>query len=90
MHQNLLESSPKEFPVSFANLLEDLFHRGPRCVKKPRIRSFSVPYFSAFGLNTESYGVFLRIQLECGKIRTRKSSNTDTFHAVPTKGFFYI
>ena len=41
-----------------------------------------VRIFSAFGLNTEKYGVSLRIQSECGKIRTRKTPNTDTFHAV--------
>ena len=35
---------------------------------------FSVPYFPAFGLNTERYAVSLRIQSECGKIRTRKNS----------------
>ena len=29
------------------------------------------------------FGVFLvRIQSECGKIRTRKTPNTDTFHAL--------
>ena len=52
------------------------------CVKIVRIRSFLDPYFPAFGLKTERYGVSLRIQLECGKIRTRKTPNTDTFHAV--------
>ena len=35
---------------------------------------FSGPYFPAFGLNTERYSVSLRIQSECGKIRTRKDS----------------
>ena len=43
---------------------------------------FSGPYFSTFGLNSERYGVSHLIQSECGKIRTRKTSNTDTFHAV--------
>ena len=33
-------------------------------------------------MNTERYGVSLGIQSECGKIRTRKTPNTDTFHAV--------
>ena len=40
------------------------------------------PYFSAFGLNMERYGVSLRIQSECGEIRTRITPNTDTFDAV--------
>ena len=52
------------------------------CVKSVGIWSCSSPYFPAFGLNTERYGVSLRIQSECGKIRTRTTSNTDTFHPV--------
>ena len=35
---------------------------------------FSGPYFPAFGLNTERYGVPLRIKSKCGKIRFRKNS----------------
>ena len=34
---------------------------------------FSGPYFPVFGLNTEIYFVFLRIQCEYRKIRTRKN-----------------
>ena len=56
--------------------------RNFHCVKSVRIRSFSGPYFPAFGLNTEIYGVNLPIQSECGKIRTRKTPNTDTFYVV--------
>ena len=52
------------------------------CVKGLRFRSFSGPYFPAFGLNTEIYSVNLRIQFVCGKIRTRKTPNTDTFYTV--------
>ena len=40
------------------------------CVKSVHIWSYSRPYFSAFGLNTVWYSVCLRIQSECGKIRT--------------------
>ena len=39
-------------------------------------------YFPAFGLNRERYSVPLRIQYECGKIRTRITLNTDTFYSV--------
>ena len=46
---------------------------------------FSVSHFLAFGLNTARYGVSLRIQSEYGKIQTRKTLNTDTFHAVFNK-----
>ena len=35
---------------------------------------FSGPYFSVFGLNTEIYSVYLRIQSEYRKMRTRKNS----------------
>ena len=52
------------------------------CVKSARIQSFSGLHFPVFGLNTERYSVFLRIQSECGKIRTRKTPNMDTFDAV--------
>ena len=52
------------------------------CVKSIRIRSFSGPYFPAFGLNTERYEVSFHIQSDYEKIRTRKTPNTDTFHAV--------
>ena len=55
---------------------------GSSCVKSIRIRSYSGPYFPAFGLNTHRYGVSLRIQSECGKMRTRITSNTDSFYAL--------
>ena len=42
--------------------------------KVPKYGVFSGPYFPVFGLNTERYFVSLRIQSECGKIRTRKNS----------------
>ena len=52
------------------------------CVKSVRIQSFSGPRCSAFGFNTARYGVLLRIQSKCGKIRTRITPNTDTYHAM--------
>ena len=33
-------------------------------------------------MNTERYSVSLRIQSECGKMRTRITPNTDTFYVV--------
>ena len=54
------------------------------CVKSVCIRSYSGPYFPAYGPNTERYGVSLRIHSECGKIWTRITPNTDTFYAVHT------
>ena len=52
------------------------------CVKRVRIRNFSGLYFPAFEMNTEIYRVNLRIRSECGKIWTRKTTNTGTFCAV--------
>ena len=51
------------------------FTHCPHCVKTVRIRSYSGPYFSALGLNTERFGVSLRIQSECGEIRSVNSVN---------------
>ena len=51
-------------------------------LKSVPIRSYSGPYFRAFGVNTERCGVSLRIQPERRKMRTRITPNTDTFHAV--------
>ena len=42
------------------------------CVKSVRIRSFYGLYFPAFGMTAKRYGVFLRIQSRCGKIRPEK------------------
>ena len=52
------------------------------CVIGVHIRSYSGPHFSAFGLNMERYCVSLRIQSECGKIRTGITRNTDSFFVV--------
>ena len=44
------------------------------CVKSVQIRSFSGPHLPIFRLNTEIYGVNLRIQSEYRKKRTRENS----------------
>ena len=49
--------------------LDNVWH----CVKCVGIRGFSGPYFPTLSL---------RIQAESGKVRTRKTPNTDTFHAL--------
>ena len=51
-------------------------------LKSVCIQNFPVLSFPAFALNTERYGVYLRIQFKRGEIRTRKSPNIDTFYAV--------
>ena len=40
------------------------------------------PHFPAFGPNTEKYEVSLRIQSECGKMRSRITPNTGPFYAM--------
>ena len=55
------------------------------CLKSVRIRNYSGLHFPTFGQNTERYGVSLRIQAEYGKMRTRITSNKDTFYAVIIK-----
>ena len=47
---------------------------GNRCCWFSKYGVISGPYFPAFGLNTERYGVSLRIQSEYRKIRTRNNS----------------
>ena len=57
-----------------------------RCVylasKVSKFKDFSGPYFPIFELNTDIYSLSLRIQYEYGKILTRKTSNSGTFHTV--------
>ena len=43
----------------------DLF--SPHCMKSVQIRSFSGPYFPAFKLNTERYGVSVHGQRFCSR-----------------------
>ena len=56
------------------------------CVKSVRIWSISGLYFHSFALKTKGYGVSFSIQSKCGKIRTIKSPNTDTFQALNVFG----
>ena len=48
------------------------------CVESARVQSYSGPHFPSFGMNTDRY-LSLRIQSECGKMRTRITPNRDTF-----------
>ena len=51
-----------------------IFIKTYHCVKMSKYVVISGPYFPVFGLNTEIYGVNLRIQSEYRKIRTRNST----------------
>ena len=55
---------------------------GVHCVKTVRIRRFSGAYVLAFELNMEIYSPNIFNQPECEKIRTRKTPNTGSSHAV--------
>ena len=66
--------------ILLIQLIFDISH----CVKSVSIRSFSGPYFPPFRVNAEKYGLSPHIQSKCGIIRTRKTPNTFTFHAVTT------
>ena len=70
---------------SLIMLKHDATSNGGMCIfplcEKCSYWRFSGPYFPAFGLNTERYS-------ECGKIRTRKTLNTDTF--LETKILHYL
>ena len=56
-----------------------LYNCSIHCVKCVLIRSYTGPYFLAFGLNTDRYSVSLRIQSKCGKMRTRANSVFEHF-----------
>ena len=79
---NLLFVSVFSNISSLLNIYERVFCEKSHCVKSVLIRSFSGPYFSAFGLNMERHGVSFRIQSEFGKVRTRNTPNINTFHSV--------
>ena len=49
--------------------------------KRPYLELYSGPHFPAFGLNTERYSVFLRIQSKCGKT-DQNNSKYGHIHAV--------
>ena len=53
------------------------------CVKSVRIRSFSGPYFSAFGLNTEIYGIDVSMSRKQDFVKNDKQ--TDTIRSYRTK-----
>ena len=67
MNRNILFKRTGSRAIKF----DSKANRNSHCVNSVRIRSYSDPHFRAFGLNTERYGVSLRIQSECGKMQTR-------------------
>ena len=63
--------------IAIALVSNERYDQTSYCVKSVRIQSFPGQYFPAFELNTEKFGVSLYNQSKCGKIRTRKTPNTD-------------
>ena len=53
-----------------------------------RIRIFSCGYFTAFGLYTEVYSVYIHNQSECWKIRSRKTPHC--VKSVQIRSFFLV
>ena len=80
LYQNFLKTVFHKFDLGHSWILYLVCHF--HCVKSVGIRSYSGPHFPAFRLNTERYPVSLHIQSKCGKMGTRVTPNTDTFHAV--------
>ena len=58
------------------------FSNNEQFVKSVCIWRLSSLHFPAFKLNTGRFGISLRTQSKYGKIRTRKSPDTDIFYAV--------
>ena len=71
------------------NKIHNTFKRALSDICLIRLRKkcpYSELFWSAFSRLRTEYGVSLRIQSECGKMRTRITPNTDTFHAVTGNG----
>ena len=74
--------SRKNFPTNWLQFQCKFYHQNFITMFFPFLNHGEVmkygvlsgPYFPVFGLNTERYGVSLRIQSECWKIWTRKNS----------------
>ena len=58
--------------------------------KKWPFSEFFRSVFSRIRAEYVMYSVCLRVQYECGEIRTRKTPNTDTFHAVYISGEVHL
>ena len=68
----------KDLMKSFHSVIKRLFSKRDTAKKVP---VFGVFLVRISRIRTE-YGEILRIHSKCGKVPTRKTSNTDTFHAV--------
>ena len=82
--QDFLNVSPSMIPIYVRSISRILaFLSLTHYVKNVCIWSFSIRYFSAFGLNIERYGVSLLTQSDWAEIRTRKTPITDNFDTAP-------
>ena len=53
------------------------YHKQHHCVKSVNIRSYSGPYFPAFGLNTERYGILVLLSPDA---RSKDQNNSEYGH----------
>ena len=60
------------------------------CVKSARIRSYSGPYFPAFGQNTERYSVSLRIQSKMRESTDQNNSEYGHFLCIVIHWFWLL
>ena len=74
--QKFTPQKPKYIPTE--DFIDWISQREVHCVESVPIRNYSGPHFPAVGLNTERYGVSVRIQFEYGKMRTWITPNTNT------------
>ena len=73
-------------PCNWWNVKHNAYLKISLCEKCQNTEFFSGLYFPTFELNTERYSVSLRIEFECGKIRTEKNSVVGHFsHSVYVK-----
>ena len=75
--RDVFRTLSKSITALFAKIVKEW-----NCIKSVRIRIYSGSHLLTFGLNTERYSVYLRIQFECGKMRSRITPNMDAFHEV--------
>ena len=84
--EQLLKSRNHQTHVKLSRNSKVVMHK--KCPYSKLFWSTFFPHIPAFGLNTERYEVSLRIQSECGNIRTRNNSVFGHF-SCSAKGSIY-
>ena len=79
---NVIKDSSEEYLETFQTSMMELFEKNSTLRKKCPYLELLWSLFSHIRTGYRRYGVPLRIQPECGKMRTRITTNTGTFYAV--------